>query len=121
MGHLTLLLLGTPEIRHAGQVASFPTRKALALLTYLAVEGGLHSREKLTALFWPESDADRGRTVLRRTLAYLREVLRAGEQPADTPRASLGERAFAAAWVEGQTMSLEQVVTYALDRGDDWF
>ena len=84
-GHLTLLLLGTPEIRHAGRVATFPTRKALALLTYLAVEGGQHSREKLTALFWPESDAERGRTVLRRTLAYLREALRAGDQPADTP------------------------------------
>lgn len=84
MAHLTLLLLGTPEIRHAGQLAAFPTRKTLALLTYLAVAGGLHSREKLTALFWPESDAERGRTVLRRTLAYLREALRAGDHFAST-------------------------------------
>ena len=82
MGHLTLLLLGTPEIRHAGQPAAFPTRKSLALLAYLAVAGGLHSREKLTALFWPESDAERGRAVLRRTLAYLREALRAGDHQA---------------------------------------
>jgi predicted ATPase/DNA-binding SARP family transcriptional activator len=79
-----LLVLGTPEVRHDGQMVSFPTRKALALLTYLAVEGGHQAREKLATLFWPESDAERGRTMLRRTLAYLREGLRAADRPADT-------------------------------------
>jgi hypothetical protein len=43
------------------------------------------------------------------------------EQVIATVRVSLGERAFASAWVEGQTMSQEQVVAYALDRGDSWF
>jgi predicted ATPase/DNA-binding SARP family transcriptional activator/Tfp pilus assembly protein PilF len=75
MSVLTLLLLGTPEVRHAARPATFATRKAMALLIYLALEGGMHSREKLTALFWPESDAERGRMALRRTLAYVRDAL----------------------------------------------
>lgn len=75
MGILTLLLLGPPEVRHAGQPVTFATRKALALLVYLALESGAHSREKLLALLWPESDAERARMALRRTLAYLREAI----------------------------------------------
>src|SRR5687768_11835285 len=84
VGRLMLLVLGAPEVRHDGRAIVFPTRKALALLTYLAVEGGIHAREKLATLFWPESDTERGRTMLRRTLAYLREGLRATDLPADT-------------------------------------
>jgi predicted ATPase/DNA-binding SARP family transcriptional activator len=76
MGMLQLKLLGAPEVRHDEQVVQFPTRKALALLIYLAVEGGKQPREKLTALFWPESDGERGRAALRITLAYLRTALR---------------------------------------------
>src|SRR5579884_518856 len=75
MGQLSLALLGTPEVLHSGQPVKFRTRKELALLIYLAVEGGLHSREKITTLFWPESDVVQGRTTLRRALANLRSVL----------------------------------------------
>lgn len=77
MNRLRLAWLGTPEISYADQPLTFRTRKALALLIYLTTEAGTHSREKLTTLFWPESDAARGRGMLRTTLAYLREV-RAG-------------------------------------------
>jgi DNA-binding SARP family transcriptional activator/predicted ATPase len=75
MSHLSLALLGTPEVRYAGRIVKFRTRKEQALLIYLAVEGGLHSREKITALFWPDSDEPQGRTSLRRTLADLRRTL----------------------------------------------
>jgi predicted ATPase/DNA-binding SARP family transcriptional activator len=74
MGHLSLALLGTPEVRHGGHIVKFRTRKEQALLIYLGVEGGLHSREKITALFWPDSDELQGRTSLRRTLADLRHT-----------------------------------------------
>ena len=47
MGKLELSLLGTPQVRHAGQVLTFPTRKVLALLIYLVVEDGLHSRDQM--------------------------------------------------------------------------
>jgi len=75
MSRLSLALLGRPEIRHAERILKFPTRKTLALLVYLAVEGGSHTREKLTALFWPESDGPQGRAILRNTLSYLRSAL----------------------------------------------
>jgi DNA-binding SARP family transcriptional activator len=74
MGLLQLKLLGAPEVRHAGQVVQFATRKALALLIYLAVEGDKQPREKLTALFWLESDGERSCAALRRTLAFLRRA-----------------------------------------------
>lgn len=75
MGRLNLALLGTPEVRHDGEELVFPTRKALAMLIYLGVERGKHSREKLVALFWPDSDEERGRGSLRRTLVFLRRSL----------------------------------------------
>lgn len=53
----------------------FPTRKVLALLIYLTVSGGLHSREHLTALLWPQSDERRARVSFRRALALLRQIL----------------------------------------------
>src|SRR3954468_7076742 len=75
MSHLDLALLGSPEVRYADQVLAFRTRKALALLIYLAVEGGHHSRPAITALFWPESDAAHGRSMLRTTLTHVHRAL----------------------------------------------
>jgi len=75
MTKLGLKLLGMPEARLDDRLLGFPTRKALALLIYLAVERGPHSREKLAALFWPNSDSERGRATLRRTLSYVRDVV----------------------------------------------
>ncbi len=75
MGQLNLAFLGTPEVRHNGHLLTFRTRKALALLTYLAVKGGMHSRAKLTTLFWPESEEEQCRATLRSTLVYVRKAL----------------------------------------------
>jgi len=66
MGDLYLTLLGPPEVRHGDQVLLFSTRKELALLIYLTVEGGVHSRKKLSEQFWPEGDARHGRAVVLR-------------------------------------------------------
>ncbi len=51
------------------------TRKATALLAYLAVEGGVHNRDSLAELLWPDYATDRGRAALRRTLSTLRSAL----------------------------------------------
>ena len=75
MGRLQLVLLGAPQVHHSGQAVRFRTRKELALLAYLAVENGVHTREKMIALFWPDSDSAQGRATLRRTLADLRATL----------------------------------------------
>src|SRR2546428_13480479 len=75
MGQPSLTFLGNPQIRHVGEVLTFPNRKALGLFIYLVVERGLHSREKLAAFFWPESNTNRSRATLRNTLGHLRSAL----------------------------------------------
>ena len=75
MARLSVAVLGTPEVRHGREALVFPTRKSLAILVYLLVEGGTHRRDKLATLFWPDSDEDAGRATLRSTLARLREGL----------------------------------------------
>jgi TolB-like protein/DNA-binding SARP family transcriptional activator len=49
-------------------------RKALSLLAVLAVQGSL-GRERLMALLWPESDAERARGSLKQTVHLLRRQL----------------------------------------------
>src|SRR6266480_366491 len=78
MGNLYLTLLGPPEVRHADQVLLFSTRKELALLLYLAVEGRVHLRKNLSELFWSEGDAMHGRAALRIALLHLRHILGEG-------------------------------------------
>jgi DNA-binding SARP family transcriptional activator len=75
MTRLTLSLLGAPELRADGQPIPFATRRALAVLVYLAVEGRPVTRESLMALLWPEGESATGRGALRTTLAYLRRGL----------------------------------------------
>src|SRR5947207_4440585 len=109
MSHLRLATLGPPEIAHAGQPVSFRTRKALALLVYLAVEGGMHARESLIALFWPDADEAGGRMILRRTLADLRQALdEAGALPGQThllvERDALGFNTAAESALDLQTL-----------------
>ncbi len=75
MKSLAIRLLGIPEIRLGEQPLSFRTRKVLALLVYLAVERGMHSRQSLMALFWPESSQSSAAATLRTTLSRLRKAL----------------------------------------------
>jgi DNA-binding SARP family transcriptional activator len=83
MGKLCLTVLGPPEVRHADQTLLFSTRKELALLIYLAVEGRVHLRKNLSEQFWPDSDARHGRAALRLTVLHLRHLL--GEGPDVSP------------------------------------
>ncbi len=80
-GTLHFALLGPPKVYLNSQVLAFPSRKALALLLYLAVEPGRHSRKTLSELFWPESDAAHARSTLRTTVVELRDVLAEGASP----------------------------------------
>src|SRR6266849_8359273 len=75
MGLLRLAVLGTPEVFHDGSGLTFSLRKAQALLLYLTVEGGLHSRSKLAAFLWPDSEPSAARTGLRTALGLLRCLL----------------------------------------------
>ena len=72
---LELRLLGAPTVWLHGELVRFRSRKVLALLAFLAVEGGVHRRESLVELLWPDSDGTKGATTLRSTLSRLRESL----------------------------------------------
>lgn len=69
---LRLYFLGAPQIERDGAPVFVDTRKATALLAYLAVAGGSHTRDSLAAMFWPDSDQSRARAALRRTLSALK-------------------------------------------------
>lgn len=67
---LAITLLGAPRVERNGVPVSFDTRKAIALLAYVAV-AGRQRRDSLAALLWPDADDQRARGALRRTLSVL--------------------------------------------------
>jgi DNA-binding SARP family transcriptional activator len=75
---LRLSLLGAPTVEVDGVPLAVDTRKATALLAYLAVEGGTHNRDSLAGLLWPDYEHERARAALRRTLSTLRAALGGG-------------------------------------------
>ncbi len=68
----SLLFLGAPRIERDGVPMEVDTRKAVALVAYLALTSKRHSRDALAALLWPEYPPGRARAALRRTLSALR-------------------------------------------------
>ena len=105
MSQLQLSLLGKPIMKHGEDTLTCSTRKALALLVYLAVEGETHTRKTLSESFWAELDAEHGRTALRTTLFELRRLLERSHGP--------GERAHLL--VERDTLALNQDSSLLLD------
>ncbi len=75
MSTLSLALLGPPEIEVDGVPLDVDTRKAVALLAYLAVTGRPHRRDSLAALLWPDQDQAHAKGALRRTISVLRRAL----------------------------------------------
>src|SRR6266700_352983 len=110
MSVLRLAVLGPPEVFHDGSRLTFALRKAQALLLYLAVEGGRHSRGKLAALLWPDSESSAARRTLRNAIVLLRS-LRADPDASAAP-ASLR---FATPPSEPQRTTLVTQVPQALD------
>ena len=78
MSESKLKVLGALQLEHAGAMVEFETRKATAILVYLAMTAQNHSRDKLAALLWPEYEQSRARTYLRRALWMLKKGI--GEQ-----------------------------------------
>ncbi|HEX6219537.1 MAG TPA: AAA family ATPase [Acidimicrobiia bacterium] len=68
---LDIRLLGSPQVTVDGVAVDVDTRKAIAMLAYLAIETSAE-RDTLAALFWADSPPDRARATLRRTLSALR-------------------------------------------------
>jgi DNA-binding SARP family transcriptional activator len=64
---LHLHLFGPPHIARDDRPVSLDTRKATALLAYLAVTGQRHSRDTLATLLYPDAGQSQARAALRRT------------------------------------------------------
>lgn len=101
MDNFTLSLLGSFALwRNREPVTAFESNKGRALLIYLAVEQGNHTRPALAKLLWPEHNADNARMNLRQTLYQLRRIL--GDETVDPPWLLVDRRTIglnpAAAW-----------------------
>lgn len=75
MTNIALFLLGSPRIERDRAAIHVDTRKAIAMLAYLAVHAGFQSRDTLAALLWSESNRTGARGALRRTISTLNTAL----------------------------------------------
>jgi DNA-binding SARP family transcriptional activator len=89
MPSLEIHLLGQPRVELDGLPLKVDTRKTLALLFVLAVDGPTLRREFLTNLLWPEKNRKKGEALLRHSLYILRKVLPPGLLHADRETATL--------------------------------
>jgi WD40 repeat protein/DNA-binding SARP family transcriptional activator len=78
MASIKLFLFGPPRLEMGDRPMELERRKAMALLAYLAVMPGEHSRDSLATLLWPEADQRRARIDLRHDLWILKQTLGAG-------------------------------------------
>ncbi len=88
MSLLKLYFLGPPRLELNGKLVEPDTRKAIALVAYLALTGERYDRDALAALLWPELDGSRARAALRRTLSALKAAV--GEAPLYATRTVIG-------------------------------
>lgn len=98
MARLALYLLGSPHLERDGVAIRVDTRKAIALLAYLAVTRRLHTRDALAGLLWPDYDQQHARATLRRTLSALRKAL--DGSVLDAERETIGLAPQAPLWVD---------------------
>ena len=98
MAGLAIYLLGVPSIELNELPVELDTRKAVALLAYLATTGKRHSRDALATMLWSEYDQQRSRAALRRTLSVLKSAV--GGFGLKIERESLGLDPEADVWLD---------------------
>jgi DNA-binding SARP family transcriptional activator len=102
-----------------GQLIDPGPRKVKALLAWLAVNPDIeHPREKVAAMFWPDSEEDVARHSLRQALASLRKVMPDEISPLKTSKGSIlldrtkievDALAFEAALAVGEVRASEEI------------
>ncbi len=93
-----MYLLGSPRLEIDGRIIALPTRKAFALLSYLAANEGFHQRNTLVTVFWPGSSSSSGRANLRNALSVIRKAV--GSDILDTVQESVGIRPCKIHWID---------------------
>lgn len=113
-GGLRLRLLGPLALENEGQPVPLPSKKARALLGYLALrEGTAVPRSVITGLLWGERSEAQARGSLRQALSELRAAL-AGSRP--HPLAASKETIT---WTPGAGWIDARIVEAAADSEDD--
>ncbi len=131
---LELVLLGQPTVRVNGESVTIPTRKALALIAYLAIEGPA-PRARLASSLWPSIEPEKARGNLRRELNRLRHTPLGTQIVSEGIRISLAEpfssdvrefskktdaRDFSSALELYRGPLLDGLELYDADGFDDW-
>ena len=98
MSELKIYLLGSPRVESGGATIQMDTRKAFALLAYLAVTAEGHTRDTLATLLWPDYDQTRARAALRRTLSTLKKAV--GDDHLEISRESIALRTGDSVWID---------------------
>jgi predicted ATPase/DNA-binding SARP family transcriptional activator len=98
--HLALHLLGPPQIQLDDTSLTLERRKGTALLAYLAVEGGRHTRASLSALLWPDQEGSKAYKNLRQILWELQQSMGEGWIAAD--RESIGLNRETDIWLDAR-------------------
>lgn len=103
-----------------GQPLTPSSRKAKALLAWLALSPDRqHPREKIAALFWPDSDEAQARHSLRQTLVELHRILPEDSSTLsatrdwlllDSQRVAIDVQAFNTALAQGDDAALDQAI-----------
>ena len=75
---LALHLLGPPKLEIDGSPITADRRKVIALLAYLVLDRGRHTRDFLSALLWPEYDQAKAFTNLRHVLWETQQAIGEG-------------------------------------------
>jgi DNA-binding SARP family transcriptional activator len=107
--YIQVSTLGNVALRSANSETriNFPTRKAQAILIYLALSPGqTRSREHLADVFWQRSAEEQGRASLRQTLSSLRKAINTGNDEcigSDTHSIYLAEDKFQVDVLEFET------------------
>lgn len=99
-------LLGPFEIEIEGGPAELPpSRRARALLAWLALHPGRHARSKVAATFWPDVLDSSARTSLRGAVAELRRSLGSAATVLVTARETIELAAAPTTWVDAWEFS----------------
>ncbi len=109
MESLKFTLFGGVAVTRGGQpITDFVSRKALALLCYLAVNRRPHPRPVLQALLWGEAPETDAANSLRNALSNVRKLT--GEQMEITRQAA-GFRPEAQCWVDVEVLQVADRIT----------
>jgi DNA-binding SARP family transcriptional activator len=94
MAELRIALLGPPRVERDGAPIEVDTRKAIALLAYLAMAPERHGRDAVAGLLWPDYDTEHARGALRRTLSTLNKAVGPGWLVADRTTVGFARTSF---------------------------